>query len=71
VYEGKGTMYNNWRYAYANGFNVLAEGLDMFRLGVIASGKNMNLSGNFVFYEKDFGWMDVWELNPEGCGYFG
>jgi hypothetical protein len=21
-----------------------------------------------VFYEKDFGWMEVWELNPEVLG---
>jgi hypothetical protein len=27
--------YNKWRYAYANGFVVLAEGLDMFRLGLL------------------------------------
>jgi hypothetical protein len=20
----------------------------------------------FVLYEKNFGWMDIWELNPEG-----
>jgi hypothetical protein len=40
----------NWEYASANRTSVVAEGLDMFRLGVI---------GNF-------GWMDVWELNPKG-----
>jgi hypothetical protein len=22
----------------------------------------------FVLYEDNFGWMDVWELNPEGVG---
>jgi hypothetical protein len=27
--------YNKWEYAYANGFVVLAEGLDMFRLGLL------------------------------------
>jgi hypothetical protein len=27
--------YNKWRYAYANGFVVLAEGLDMLRLGLL------------------------------------
>jgi hypothetical protein len=27
--------YNKWGYAYANGFVVLAEGLDMFRLGLL------------------------------------
>jgi hypothetical protein len=44
----------------------LAEGLDMFRLvETIATGGNMNPSSN-VLYEKDFGWMYVWELNPEG-----
>jgi len=28
--------YSNWGYAYANGFVVLAEGLDMFRLGLLS-----------------------------------
>jgi hypothetical protein len=27
--------YNKWGYAYANGFVVLAESLDMFRLGLL------------------------------------
>jgi hypothetical protein len=27
--------YNKWGYAYANGFVVLAGGLDMFRLGLL------------------------------------
>jgi hypothetical protein len=27
--------YNKWGYAYVNGFVVLAEGLDMFRLGLL------------------------------------
>jgi hypothetical protein len=27
--------YNKWGYASANGFVVLAEGLDMFRLGLL------------------------------------
>jgi hypothetical protein len=22
----------------------------------------------FALYEDNFGWMDVWELNPEGVG---
>jgi len=36
---GKQSLMNsNWRYTYANGFVVLAEGLDMFRLGAIATG---------------------------------
>jgi hypothetical protein len=25
----------------------------------------------FVIYKKDFGWMDVWELNPERLNRFG
>jgi hypothetical protein len=24
--------------------------------------------GQLVLYEKNFGWMDVWELNPEWLG---
>jgi hypothetical protein len=39
-----GPKTSNWGYAYDNGFVVLAEGLDMFKLGVIATGGNMNLS---------------------------
>jgi hypothetical protein len=40
--------YSNWGYAYANRFVVSAKGLDMFRLGTIATGGNLNPSGNFV-----------------------
>jgi hypothetical protein len=39
-------MYSNLRYACANGFVVLAEGLDVFRRGAVATGGNMNPSGN-------------------------
>jgi hypothetical protein len=47
--------YNKWGYAYANGFVVLTEGLDMFRLGLLT------LAGvrQFVLYEKNFSWLDV------------
>jgi hypothetical protein len=38
----------------------------MFRLGAVTTGGNMNPSGKFVLYENNCGWMDVWELNPEG-----
>jgi hypothetical protein len=50
---------------------VLAEGLDMFRLGTNATGGNMNPVRQFVLYEKQFGWLDVWELHPEGLDHFG
>jgi hypothetical protein len=33
--------YSNWGYAYINGIVVLAEGLNVFRLGAIATGGNM------------------------------
>jgi hypothetical protein len=41
--------HSSWGYAYANGFVVWAEGLDMFRLGAVAVGGNMNPSGNLTF----------------------
>jgi hypothetical protein len=34
----KNLKYSNWGYACADGFIVLAEGLDMFRLGATATG---------------------------------
>jgi hypothetical protein len=40
------------RYAYTNGFVVSAEGLDVFRLGVIATGGKMNSSGNLSFVKE-------------------
>jgi hypothetical protein len=40
------------RYAYTNGFVVSAEGLDVFRLGVIATGGNINSSGNLSFVKE-------------------
>jgi hypothetical protein len=39
----------NRGYAYANGFVVLAEGLDLFRLWRVATGGKINLSGNLFF----------------------
>jgi hypothetical protein len=60
--------YNNWGYAHANEFGVLAEGLDMSRLWAIVTGENMNPSGNLSFTKR---WMDVWKLNPEGWDHFG
>jgi hypothetical protein len=62
--------YRNWECAYANGFVVLAEALDLFRTGAIATGENEPIS-QFVLYEKDFGWIDVWELTPDGWDHFG
>jgi hypothetical protein len=48
----------NWRYAYASGFVVLAEGLDMFRIGAIVTDGNMNTSGNLSFKKISLvGWM--------------
>jgi hypothetical protein len=40
--------------------------LNISRLGAVAAGGKMIPSGSLSFCEKDFGWMDVWELNPEG-----
>jgi hypothetical protein len=57
--------YSNWGYAYANGVVFLAEDIDIFRLGV-----QQDPSGN-VFYEKNVGWINVWDLNPEGWDSFG
>jgi hypothetical protein len=41
-----------------NGFVALDE-------GATAAGGNMNPSGILWFTEKNFGRIDVWELNPE------
>jgi hypothetical protein len=38
----------------------LAEGLEMLRILMD------DTIGQCVLWEKNFGWMDVWELNPEG-----
>jgi hypothetical protein len=43
---------------------VLAEGLDMFRLGAVATGEMSLLSGNWSFAKKK-PWM---HLNPERLG---
>jgi hypothetical protein len=48
-------------------FVVLAEGLNIFRLGAIATGGRRLRPGNLSF-AKITGWMDVWELNPERLG---
>jgi hypothetical protein len=45
----------------------MAEGLDMFRLGTIATGELIIPPGNLSF-AKITGWMHVWELVPEGLG---
>jgi hypothetical protein len=63
--------YNKWGYAYADGFVVLAEGLDMFRLELLTLAGIRTRQGQFVLYEKNFGWLDVWELNPERWDRFG
>jgi hypothetical protein len=52
---------------YANGIFVAAEGLDFFRLGVIATGGSLSHQATCLC-EKDFGWMALWELNPEVVG---
>jgi hypothetical protein len=53
-------------------FVVLAEGLNMFRLGNSVTGWKMNPSGNLSLTKRILaGWMDVWELNPEGWDRFG
>jgi hypothetical protein len=48
----------------------LAEGLDMFRLGLLTLA-GIRTVRQFVLYEKSFGWLDVWELNPERWDRFG
>jgi hypothetical protein len=50
--------YSNWETAYDNGFVVLAEGRDIFTLGAIAVGGNMNPSGNLSFAKNTLvGWI--------------
>jgi hypothetical protein len=40
---------HNLGYAYANGIFALVKGLDMFRLGPVATGGQMIPSGNVSF----------------------
>jgi hypothetical protein len=48
---------------------VLAEGLDVLVLIDIAAGGNFPSDNRqFVLYEDNFSWMDVWGLNPERLG---
>jgi hypothetical protein len=58
-------MNNGCRYAYANEFVVLVEGLYTFRLDASATGGKMN-PRRYVLYGNNFGWTGVWEFNPEG-----
>jgi hypothetical protein len=44
--------YSNCGCTYINGFVVLAEGLDIFRLEAIAAGGKMNSSGNFSYKKQ-------------------
>jgi hypothetical protein len=55
-------------YAFTNWLVVLAGSLDIFRLRYWREGKPIR---QFVLYEKKFGWMDVWDLNPVGWDHFG
>jgi hypothetical protein len=58
-------MKSNWRFAYANGFVVLAEGLYMFRLGAVTGG-NINPSRNSSLQNN---WLDgLEERETEGVG---
>jgi hypothetical protein len=56
----------NWGCACTNGIVLV----DIFILGAIAVGGIMiHLSFcNLSFAKRTFGWMDAWELNPEGLG---
>jgi hypothetical protein len=58
--------YNRIR-AYENVFLVLAEGLYTFKVGVLllVGGDHMR---QLVLYERNFGWLEVWKLNPEVLG---
>jgi hypothetical protein len=42
-------------YAYNDGLVVLAEGLDMFRLGPVATGGEDEPVRQFLLYERNFG----------------
>jgi hypothetical protein len=43
----------------------MAEGIDMYRPCYRWDDYSI---GQFVLYEKDYAWMDVWLLNPEWLG---
>jgi hypothetical protein len=51
-------------YVYANGFVVLTEVLDMFRLWAVANGGNLNPSGNLSFTEGTFVWHECLGVEP-------
>jgi hypothetical protein len=42
----------------------------MFRLGALVTVTNMNPSGNLSFMKKNFCWVHVLDLNPEGWNRF-
>jgi hypothetical protein len=44
-------------------------GFGIFKLGASGTGGD-DPNRQLVLYERNFGWMDVWELNPEGLGSF-
>jgi hypothetical protein len=50
--------------AYADGFVILVDGRDMFRLKAIAVWLENYPISQFVRCKKDLGWTNVWELNP-------
>jgi hypothetical protein len=51
-------MNYNWGCAYAKGIVVLAEDVDVFRLGVIDTSGRMISSGNLSFEKRTSGgWM--------------
>jgi hypothetical protein len=56
-----GALNYNGERAYAKWTFVVTEGLDFFKLGDYSIRQ-------FVLREKDFGWMALWELNPEVLG---
>jgi hypothetical protein len=57
---GKGSFKNSNRgYAYVNRCPVLAEGLDTFKLGDIATGRKMNPSKNLSIMRRNLGWINV------------
>jgi hypothetical protein len=58
-------MNSNWGYAYANGFDILAECLDIFGLGAILTRRGKtNPSGKSPVRKE----VDNWALDLEEMG---
>jgi hypothetical protein len=59
--------YNKWGYAYTNGFVVLAEGLDMFRLGLLTLA-GIRTRQTICTIQKELRLAGCLRVEPRGMG---